>query len=180
MPSSRSPVSGFTHERSRGQSAEWYTPPEVFQALGISFDLDPASPAGGLPWVPAERSLSRVEDGLSQSWRGRVWLNPPYGRGVGQWLERLASHGDGLALVFARTDTRWYQRSLRQATAVCFVAGRLSFVRPGGVQAGSAGAPSVLLAFGLPCALALSESGLGQTVVVPHAAPVPETGAGPS
>jgi hypothetical protein len=100
---------GFCHECSRGQSVEWYTPPEVFEALAISFDLDPAAPAGGVPWVPAERFLSQSENGLVQPWAGRVWLNPPYGRGTAEWLERLARHGDGLALVFARTDTRWYQ-----------------------------------------------------------------------
>jgi hypothetical protein len=163
-------MTGFRHERPRGESVEWYTPPEVFQALGVSFDLDPAAPVGGLPWVPAERSLSRTDDGLIQPWTGRVWLNPPYGRGIALWLDRLALHGDGLALVFARTDTRWYQEIVRRATALCFIAGRLSFVRPDRSRAGSAGAPSVLLAFGLPCALALAESRLGQTLVLPRAA----------
>jgi hypothetical protein len=158
---------GFTHELTRWETTEWYTPPAVFRALAIDFDLDPAAPAGGVPWVPARRVLTVAEDGLSEAWSGRVWLNPPYGRGVGAWLERLAQHGDGLALVFARTDTRWYQEVVKRATAVCFVAGRLAFVRPDGSTIGSAGAPSVLLAFGLPCALALSESGLGQTLVVP-------------
>jgi DNA N-6-adenine-methyltransferase (Dam) len=151
-------------------SVEWYTPPAVFRALGLSFDLDPAAPTGGVPWVPADRCFSRAENGLAQPWAGRVWLNPPYGREVKLWLDRLAQHGDGLALVFARTDTRWYQGVSRQATAVCFVAGRLAFVRPDGSTTGSAGAPSVLLAFGLPCALALSESKLGQTLLVPQTA----------
>ncbi len=159
---------GFRHERSRGASVEWYTPPEVFRALGISFDLDPAAPAGGLSWVPAKRFLSRADDGLAQPWQGRVWLNPPYGREVNRWLDRLALHGDGLALVFARTDTRWYQAVVRRATAICFIAGRLSFVGANGVPVGSAGAPSVLLAFGLPCALAVSESRLGQTLILPR------------
>jgi hypothetical protein len=160
-------MSGFGHEYSEGQSVEWYTPPEVFQALGMRFDLDPAAPIGGVPWVPAARSWSRADDGLVQPWHGRVWLNPPYGRGIERWLDRLARHGDGLALVFARTDTRWYQEVVRQATAACFIAGRLSFVRPDGTRASSAGAPSVLLAFGLPCALALCQSRLGQTLVLP-------------
>lgn len=171
-------MAGLVHERSRGASVEWYTPPEVFQALGISFDLDPAAPTGGVPWVPAGRSFSQADDGLVQPWSGRVWLNPPYGPGIGRWLERLAAHGDGLSLVFARTDTRWYQEVLRRATAVCFVAGRLSFVRPDGDRAGTAGAPSVLLAFGLPCAIALSESGLGQTVVVPRVGSAASVGVG--
>jgi hypothetical protein len=161
----------FDHEHAPPKSVEWYTPPEVFTALALSFDLDPAAPVGGVPWVPAARSFSPADDGLAQPWTGRVWLNPPYGRGVALWLDRLAQHGDGLALVFARTDTRWYQVVVRQATALCFVAGRLSFVRPDRSRVSTAGAPSVLLAFGLPCALALAESRLGQTVVLPHGGP---------
>jgi len=167
-------MTGFRHERPQGESVEWYTPPEIFQALGLRFDLDPAAPVGGVPWVPAERFMCRADDGLTQPWHGRVWLNPPYGRGVERWLNRLARHGDGLALVFARTDTRWYQEVAQRATAVCFIAGRLSFMRGDGSRAGTAGAPSMLLAFGLPCALALVEASLGQTVILPR---LPESGA---
>jgi hypothetical protein len=150
-------------------SVEWYTPPEVFDALRISFDLDPAAPPGGLPWVPAEQSYSRADDGLSQPWHGRVWLNPPYGRETGPWLERLSAHGNGLALVFARTDTRWFHAACNRSTAICFIAGRLRFYRLDG-PAASAPAPSVLLAYGLPCAVALADADLGQTLVVPHPA----------
>jgi DNA N-6-adenine-methyltransferase (Dam) len=162
------PRSGFSHERSVGRSVEWYTPPEVFEALGIEFDLDPAAPPGGVPWVPAARHFCRADDGLSQPWRGRVWLNPPYGRDVGRWLERLASHGDGLALVFARTDTDWFHKAFALATAVCFIKGRLRFVSgDGNIAPSAAGAPSMVLAYGLPCAMTLAAGGLGRTCVVP-------------
>lgn len=150
-------------------SVEWYTPPEIFEALGVSFDLDPAAPPGGVPWIPAKRSLSRVDDGLRQPWRGRVWLNPPYGREIGPWLQRLSSHGNGLALVFARTDTRWFHDACRHATAVCLIAGRIRFHRLDG-PADTAPAASVLLAYGLGCALALAETDLGQTLSVPNQA----------
>lgn len=161
--------SGFAHDRrTRETTDEWYTPPEVFDALGIEFDLDPAAPPGGVPWIPAKHHFSKTDDGLAQPWFGRVWCNPPYGRETGRWLKRLARHGDGLALVFARTDTRWFHEYIPRATAVSYVVGRLRFVRDDGVRGEAAGAPSMLLAFGLPCALALSESGLGHTFVVPH------------
>jgi hypothetical protein len=160
--------SGFRHERPQGNSTEWYTPPELFEALGIGFDLDPAAPPGGVPWVPARRHFSRSDDGLSQPWQGRVWLNPPYGRDIGRWLERLAEHGDGLALVFARTDTKWFYQAFAAATAVCFIRGRLRFISGDGQTASSAaGAPSLLMAYGLPCAMALAASGLGRTCLVP-------------
>lgn len=160
---------GFTHDRrSATSSDEWYTPPALFDALGLTFDLDPAAPAGGVPWVPTTRYYTRNEDGLSQPWHGRVWLNPPYGRATDQWLARLAHHGDGLALVFARTDTRWFQRVSTEATALCFIGGRLRFHRPDGTPGDTSPAPSLLVAFGLPCAIGLAESGLGRTLIVPN------------
>jgi hypothetical protein len=159
---------GFTHERPGGGSIEWFTPPELFDALGIDFDLDPAAPPGGVPWVPAKAHYSKVDDGLAQPWFGRVWLNPPYGRDVDRWMRKLVAHGDGLALVFTRSDTKWFSRSVAHATALCFIAGRLRFRRGDGAPAGPAAAPSVLLAYGVPCAIALAESGLGQTLLVPH------------
>jgi len=159
-------ASGFSHDRrTSATSDEWYTPPTVFDALGLTFDLDPAAPSGGVPWVPAARHFTKEEDGLAQPWDGRVWLNPPYGRGTEQWLRRLV---DGLALVFARTDTAWFQRIAPKATALCFVGGRLRFHRPDGTAGDTAPAPSLLVAFGLPCALGLSESGLGRTLIVPN------------
>jgi len=159
---------GFTHEAPGGGSAEWFTPPSIFEALGIGFDLDPAAPVGGVPWVPAAAHFSRKDDGLARPWTGRVWLNPPYGRDVGGWMRRMVAHGDGLALLFARTDTRWFAQSMAHATAVCFIAGRLRFRRGDGRPAGPAAAPSVLLAYGVPCALALANAGLGQVLAVPN------------
>lgn len=158
--------SGFTHDRrTAATSDEWFTPPSVFDALGMTFDLDPAAPPGGVPWIPAARHFSKREDGLAQDWRGRAWVNPPYGRATHRWLRKLAAHGDGLALVFARTDTRWFQRIAAEATALCFIQGRLRFHRPDGTAGATAPSPSLLIAFGLPCAIALAESGLGQTFI---------------
>jgi hypothetical protein len=151
-------------------TVEWYTPRAIFDALGLSFDLDVCAPPGGLPWIPAKRSFSREEDGLAQPWRGRVWMNPPYGRGIEHWMRRLARHGDGIALVFARTDTAWWQEAVRQADAICFIRGRVRFIRgsdrtqPPGVSP----APSVLMAYGAACTHALLRSGLGPTVVLPR------------
>jgi hypothetical protein len=163
------PSPEFPYEQpGAGRTDEWYTPPEVFAALGTDFDLDPAAPPGGVPWVPAVRSYCLADDGLTRPWRGRIWLNPPYGRQTGPWLTRLAEHGDGLALVYARTDTRWFHQALSRATAICFLAGRLHFIAADHRRRSNATAPSVLIAYGLPSALALAQSGLGQTLIVPR------------
>jgi hypothetical protein len=150
-----------------GLSAEWYTPPGIFDALGLYFDLDPAHPVDRLPWVPAARTFSVADDGLSQPWGGRVWLNPPYGPATNTWLERFVEHGNGLALVFARTETEWFHRHALAVDAWCLIRGRLTFVHQDGQPSHfNAGAPSVLLAAGASCADALRRSGLGIYVAV--------------
>lgn len=66
------------HEPSIGASDDWYTPREIFAALGERFDLDPCSPGIG-HWVPADRVYTKADDGLAQSWNGFVFMNPPFG-----------------------------------------------------------------------------------------------------
>jgi hypothetical protein len=158
-----------------GSSIEWYTPPELFEALGLRFDLDPCAPPGGLPWIPADRFFSREDDGLAQPWTGRVWMNPPYGRGIEEWMRKLAAHGDGIALVHARTDTAWWREATSAATAVCFLASRVRFVRGATMEQppGSSPVSSVLIAYGLTCATAVIEARLGPTLIVPK--PQPES-----
>lgn len=144
-------------------SDEWYTPAHVLRSVGLTFDLDPASPKGGLPWVPATRHYSIEDDGLRRDWTGRVWLNPPYSE-VATWTRKLAYHGHGVALVFARTDTEWFQWAMLRADAVCFISGRLAFVKRNGEPGPmSAGAPSCLIAYGDDCAAAIATCGLGVT-----------------
>jgi DNA N-6-adenine-methyltransferase (Dam) len=162
-------VSGFggahPHAPVEGRTDEWWTPPEVFEALGLKFNLDPcAPPAGEALWLPVKRRYTREDDGLSLPWRGRVWLNPPYGREAGKWVQRLAEHGHGIALVFSRTDVRWWHAAVPSATAICFIRGRLTFIAGAGQSApGNSGGPSALVAYGDDCAKAIAESGLGLT-----------------
>lgn len=150
-----------------GSTVEWYTPPGIIAAIGLAYDLDPCSPAGGLEWIPAARVISLPDDGLAQSWEGRVWLNPPYGKATGAWMRRLAAHGDGVALVFARTETAWWHETVGCADAVSFIAGRLTFVnRDRDEGAFNAGAPSALVAYGQDCARAINRANLGMTFAV--------------
>lgn len=127
---------------------EWLTPPELIKSLG-EFDLDPCSPINR-PWPTAKNHFTIDDMGLMQNWVGRVWMNPPYGAETGDWLDKLRQHGNGIALVFSRTDTTYFQEYVfRVADALFFIRGRLKFYHVSGVVANSnAGAPSVLIAYG--------------------------------
>lgn len=142
---------------------DWKTPPGVFEALGLSYDLDPCSSPGGVPWVPARMIYAPPQDGLSLPWFGRVWMNPPYGSETQKWMKRIKAHGDGIALVFNRSDTAWYHDSMETATAFCNVKKRLSFI--GNPEKGhNAAAASILIAYGDVCADAVMRCGLGLCV----------------
>lgn len=137
------------HQRAyQGRTDEWLTPPEIVDRLG-PFDLDPCSPVQR-PWPTAGTHYTVEDDGLAKSWSGRVWLNPPYGPETGRWLQRLAEHGNGIALIFARTETEMFHRwGWSQADAMLFLRGRLHFYRVDGERASfNAGGPSVLIAYG--------------------------------
>lgn len=136
------------HHRAVGATDEWLTPPAILAALG-PFDLDPCAPVAR-PWPTAARHFSVDENGLLLRWQGRVWLNPPYGPAISRWMARMAEHGCGTALVFARTETEWFFSSVwRAATALLFLGGRLNFHLPDGTRSlRNAGGPSVLIAYG--------------------------------
>lgn len=142
------PAIGGHHRPYQGRTDEWLTPPEIIQDLG-PFDLDPCSPVDR-PWPTAETHFTVNDDGLLQEWKGRVWLNPPYGPATGTWLAKLADHGEGTALIFARTETDMFFRWVWNSASAClFLRGRLHFHDVKGVRAkANAGAPSVLVAYG--------------------------------
>lgn len=169
---------GFSHESTKNKTVEWYTPKYIFDAIGIFFDLDPCSPGKDIvPWVPARQVLTIADDGLMAKWTGNVWLNPPYGPRTPYWLERLALHGTGIALLFARTDAKWFHSFVSMADAVCFVRGRIRFVSEAYSEdyanqqhepKDSPGAGSMLIAYGKENAIAIEKSGLGLTFTRPH------------
>ena len=125
----------------------WLTPPYVIEALG-EFDLDPCASVDR-PWDTAKSHYTIEDDGLLQPWFGRVWCNPPYGPKLGPFLRKMAEHENGIALVFARTETRaFFDFVWNEATAIFFIKGRLRFYKPDGSMGGTAGSPSVLIAYG--------------------------------
>lgn len=161
------------NQSARMGTATWLTPRWILDALG-PFDLDPCAAPEPDRWPTARRHITLPADGLAEGWRGRVWLNPPYSREAATWIARLAEHGCGTALLFARTDTAWFMDSVLNhpnATALLFLRGRVRFHRPGVFDApDNGGAPSVLVAYGSADADRLRASGLrGAFVPLPGA-----------
>jgi hypothetical protein len=132
----------------RSLKEEWLTPPELLNELG-PFDLDPCAPMVR-PWDMAKKHYTLKDNGLNQPWEGFVWLNPPYGRKTDAWLNRLAHHGNGIALIFARTETEmFFNHVWNKAWALLFLQGRIHYYHANGQRAkANSGAPSVLVAYG--------------------------------
>ena len=116
------------------ESDQWNTPQLLLEravALLVSIDLDPCSNDASSPNVPAALHYTEQDDGLSREWKGRVFLNPPYGREIHEWTSQLnesyrsGAVSEALALVPARTDARWFTE-LRPYPR-CFIRGRLKF-----------------------------------------------------
>jgi hypothetical protein len=140
-------------------------PPHIISALG-KFDLDPCSPIHR-PWPTAMHHFTLRDNGLAQPWFGRVWLNPPYGSETFKWMQRMAKHANGIALIFARTETHtWFESVWPKASAILFLKGRLAFCHVDGHHAQtSAGAPSALIAYGDFNTESLINSGLAGHLV---------------
>ena len=131
-----------------GNTNTWFTPKWITKNLGL-FDLDPCTQT----YRPHDIALKSIcEDmdkcGLSEQWHGRVWMNPPYGKMIGAWLDKLAAHGNGIALVFSSTDTNWCQKAFSCADAVNFIDKRIRFIQEDGTLGGSPARGSILLAYG--------------------------------
>lgn len=152
------------HQSARMKSDVWLTPREILAPLG-AFDFDPCS-IQGHPWQIAKHFNTRDSDGLRATWFGRIWLNPPFGTESVKWLRKLAEHGNGIALVAARTETKMFFECVwNRANAICFLRGRPHFHRADGTRAKSnSGAPIALIAYGENNARILVRCGLGKTL----------------
>lgn len=151
-----------SHQSARARTTTWLTPRPILAALG-PFDLDPCSAPDPKSWPTAQSHYTwPAQDGLALPWIGRVWLNPPYGNEADAWMRRLAEHGTGTALIFARTETETFFRHVwERADALLFLRGRLHFHHADGrASKDNAGAPSVLIAYGRHDAERLLDSGL--------------------
>ena len=130
------------------ESDNWETPQEFYDAVNevFSFDLDVCATRTN---AKCERYFTKVEDGLSQTWNGICWMNPPYGREISRWVQKayesaLKPGTVVVCLLATRTDTKWWHDYvITHAQSVEFIKGRLRFSGKG-----PAPFPSALVVFG--------------------------------
>lgn len=128
---------------------DWETPQWLFDKLDAihHFTLDPCSTHEN---AKCERHYTVEDDGLSKSWEGEtVFCNPPYGRGIGEWVKKCAeesAHAKVVMLIPARTDTAYFHDYIYHKAKVTFLRGRLRF-EVGGVASQSAPFPSMVVEF---------------------------------
>jgi site-specific DNA-methyltransferase (adenine-specific) len=116
------------------ESSEWQTPQKFYDKLDqtFKFDLDPCASA---LTTKCEKYFTPEKDGLLQDWSGhRVFMNPPYGRGVDKWLKKAYEesanpHTTVVCLIPARTDTKYWHKYCMNADEIYFVKGRLKFAQ---------------------------------------------------
>lgn len=131
------------------ETGEWETPQEFFDAINKEFDLNfDVCATQGNTKVSDYRFFTKEQDGLSKNWANlRCWMNPPYGREIGKWIEKAATGGAEIvvALLPARTDTRWFHDHIynKPNVEMRLLKGRLKF----GGQKNSAPFPSMLVIF---------------------------------
>lgn len=131
-------------------SSDWLTPEWLLEYLyrAFIFDLDPCSNRG--PEQNVKAVIHYFEGGLEKDWFGTVFMNPPYGRVISAWFAKACdsvvyeSAETVVCLIPARTDTQWFQASIREASCVVFIKGRLKFSN----AENSAPFPSALVVFG--------------------------------
>ena len=111
-------------------TCEWETPQQLFDDLNAEFrfTLDACATAEN---AKCAAYYTREQDGLKQKWGGTVWCNPPYGKGIIQWVKKAyAETQNGVTTVMllpARTDTQWFHDYVLPSAELRFIRGRLKF-----------------------------------------------------
>lgn len=140
-----------TYPQDAGTGSDWPTPPEFFRLVAeeFAFDVDVAASKHN---HLCERWYGRRQNGLAQRWEGTVWCNPPYGRSIGQWVEkayRSAMRGCTVVMLLpVRSDTNWWHEFVLGVAEIRYLRGRLGFK---GTRPGRAPFPSVVLVYRPGC-----------------------------
>jgi len=129
--------------------AKWDTPKSLVDDLAAIFNWD---------WDVCASTdnvchfyFDQTDNGLECDWEGLCWMNPPYGREIGKWVDKARQSAGSfldetavVCLVPARTDTKWWHDNVPFASLVVFIKGRLKF----GNATNSAPFPSAFVVFG--------------------------------
>jgi hypothetical protein len=119
-------------------NTEWYTPFEIVNAARVAMDgidLDPASCLVANEIVKATRIFTIDDNGLSCDWRGRVWMNHPFGRNNAKWVAKLVGEYESgrveqaCCITFASTSEKWFKPLLDYPQ--CYLHGRTKYVGGG-------------------------------------------------
>ena len=134
-------INGHSWQQFTGE-VEWYTPLEYIDAARAvmgGIDLDPASSDEAQAVIKAGAHYTARDDGLSQEWHGRIWLNPPYAQPlIAQFATKMVEEyvsghvSAAIMLTHNSTDTAWFHEIAPVSTAMCFTKGRVRFVNAAG------------------------------------------------
>jgi phage N-6-adenine-methyltransferase len=144
-PEDSPPIKNKPHISYNSGENEWYTPLKFIESARLvmgSITLDPASSNEANEIVKAETIYTKEDDGLTKSWFGNVWLNPPYSQPLishfsNKLIKELSNISQACVLTNNATETEWYQRMLEKCDAVCFIKGRVKFLDLNGEATGA-------------------------------------------
>lgn len=124
----------------------WETPTYLFNYLNnkYNFTLDVCATSEN---AKCENYYTESDNALNKEWSGTCWMNPPYGRQIGRWLQKAYESAINtttvVCLIPARTDTKYFHEVCMKADEICFIKGRLKF----GTSTNSAPFPSAIVIF---------------------------------
>ncbi len=133
-------------------SSDWATPKPFFDLLNQAFGPFTLDAAATAKTAKCDHYYSSRDNALEKPWKGTVFCNPPYGRGIADWIWKgygesmLFSNDLVVMLLPARTDLKvFHDCIIPYAAAVLFVRGRIQFKLPG--KKNSATFPSMVVVF---------------------------------
>ena len=135
------------------RATDWGTPRSFLEWLSERFNWTPDLDAAASPHnAKAELFFTQAENGLESDWFGNVWLNPPYGRAIPEWLEKCAKEikrdevQSIMVLIPARVDTKWFHSLVMPAAHIVYlIMGRFNFRFDEAIEGANAPFPSMLV-----------------------------------
>jgi site-specific DNA-methyltransferase (adenine-specific) len=146
---------------------EWGTPLDLYKKLDeeFHFETDPCTTKDNP--LNCNTFYTKEENGLDKPWINNTFINPPYGKHIGEWVKEARArqigfydywkqrhHKDIVMLLPVRTDVKWFhdyiwylpENTARGYIEIRFIKGRLKFVG----ATNPAPFPSMLVIFRVP------------------------------